>query len=117
MKPQLNGVGLAIAGTGVLLIWSAWRNWTIADTVRATAALARGDSIPGPGESYSPGYAFAIGGKLNAGTSSAWGTSASKAAQAAAGAVANIGNGVVRQAHSTEKDAAPGSRIPGRLPI
>lgn len=102
---SLNGFGLAVVGAGVLLVWSAWRNWTIADTVRAAAALARGDSIPPAGETYGA-MAFAMGGKLNS-----IGQDGHIQGRRSPGTASQTNS------RSRARNAAPGSRITERRPI
>lgn len=109
-KGNLNGFGLAIAGAGVLLIWSAWRNWTIADSVRAAAALARGESIPPAGSAAdSEGYYFAIGRNLQDALKDPAGTAGN-----GAGGYRRSGG---RKARGTVRNSAPSSRIIDRKPI
>lgn len=57
----ISGLGVGISAAGVMLILSAWRNWTIADTVRNVAALTRGGSLPPAGETSLTGIAGYIG--------------------------------------------------------
>lgn len=62
----LNGLGIGITSAGIVLILSAWRNWTIAETIRNVVNLARGVPLPPANAGEVAGIAT-LGGKLTSG--------------------------------------------------